>query len=1115
MIPAKLARLFPWDVRSRGESYFVGRRVRIVRADSRAISALVRGTHQYEVNFTARRGEARIECTCPYALDCGICKHGWAVLQQADSDGTLDAVIATAGAKPIFRSEPGWEPDDDELFDSDAALDDKPASWNVHKRATARRAPRSRLPEVPKPRLPEWKRILGSAQQQMRYIDATQSRAAAAWPNERRLIYIVDLDATWQADGVVVHIGTEKRRKDGAWDAPKNFGLGAATWFAHPDPLDRQIAQMLLGATPNPYGTSRTSNFVVRGRAFDTTMRLICETGRCRVRTHGQFLQDALRCDDGAPWQFRLRVVHDPDSGYALTGVLRRDADEMSLVDPVLLHRDGFLFTGNAIARFDHGGVFPLIAELRGVPALALGAHALPDLLEAVHSLPNAPLVELPPDVAIRASQVEPRPCATLGADPEPWRARGTAVTVSLGFLYEHLRVNADEARTALFDRDAGVVHRRDREREAVARQRLTALGVHEEWDYRVSRKRLIVPQRKLAALVHQLLHEGWHVDADGASYRPAGAPRAEVRSGIDWFDLDASVSYGDMIVPLPDLLEARRRGQETIALHDGSLGLLPLEWLTRMGPVAASGESAHGVTRFRKSQVALLDALLATLPEVTVDATFGRARAELRRFERVEPATAPTTFKGTLREYQREGLGWLHFLRQFGLGGCLADDMGLGKTVQVLALLDSRRLENPGPSIVVVPRSLVFNWMREAERFTPALRVMDYSRTDRSAAAIDPASVDVVLTTYGTLRRDAATLNGIEFEYAILDEAQAIKNAGTASAKAARLLRARHRLALSGTPIENRIEELWSLFEFLNPGMLGAASHFTCLARRVSTTEEGFSLGNGDHDAGRALLARALRPVILRRTKEKVAAELPPRVEQTLEVELEPPQRKFYEALRATYHASVLARVNRDGIKRSRMHILEALLRLRQAACHPVLADRRKAALPSAKLDALLPAIGEVVAEGHKALVFSQFTTFLALARERLEKAGIAYEYLDGKVRDRQSRVDRFQSDPACPVFLISLKAGGQGLNLTAADYVFILDPWWNPAVEAQAIDRTHRIGQTRRVIATRLVARSTIEEKILELQAAKRSLADAILSADAGVLAAIGREELELLLG
>jgi SNF2 family DNA or RNA helicase len=455
-----------------------------------------------------------------------------------------------------------------------------------------------------------------------------------------------------------------------------------------------------------------------------------------------------------------------------------------------------------------------------------------------------------------------------------------------------------------------------------------------------------------------------------------------------------------------------------------------------------------------------------------------------------------------------------LHFLRRFQLGGCLADDMGLGKTIQVLALLEARRAarDTNGPSLVVVPRSLVRNWIHEAERFTPSLRVLDHSQANR-AAALDLDSADLIVTTYGVLRQEAAALSAIEFDYAILDEAQAIKNASTASAKAARLLRARHRLAVTGTPIENRLEELWSIFEFLNPGMLGGHTRFGRLVKAARSTHIAPDLAPSSDGAGE-LLSRALKPVILRRTKQLVARDLPERTEQTLEVDLEPAQRKFYDAILHRYRESVLDRVDRIGMSRSRMHILEALLRLRQAACHPALVDPTRRMASSAKLDALVPALTEVVSEGHKVLVFSQFTSFLSLVRDSLDSAGIEYEYLDGKTRDRQTRIDRFQNDATRQVFLISLKAGGQGLNLTAADYVYLLDPWWNPAVEAQAIDRTHRIGQTRRVIATRLVARGTIEEKILAMQASKRAVADAILSGDQGALVGIGRVELEALL-
>ncbi len=403
-----------------------------------------------------------------------------------------------------------------------------------------------------------------------------------------------------------------------------------------------------------------------------------------------------------------------------------------------------------------------------------------------------------------------------------------------------------------------------------------------------------------------------------------------------------------------------------------------------------------------------------------------------------------------------------------------------------------------------MVPRSLVFNWQQEASRFTPSLRVLRHTGADRIKGTAHFAEYDLIVTTYGTLRRDAADFQSEQFDYVILDESQAIKNANTESAKAVRLLKGRRRLALSGTPIENHIGELWSLFEFLNPGLLGGGS-ISLLSTNILRPE---------NEKNRELLRRALRPFFLRRTKEQVAKELPEKVEQTIFCEMDPVQRKQYDELRDHYRNSLLSSIDQLGFGRAKIQILEALLRLRQAACHPSLLAEVKEEVPNAKLDVLLPRLTEIVSEGHKALVFSQFTSFLAIVRRRLEEQGVTYEYLDGKTRDRAARVDRFQSDPQCQLFLISLRAGGQGLNLTAADYVFLLDPWWNPAVEAQAIDRAHRIGQSKRVFAYRLIARNTVEEKVLALQATKRELADAILNQDNSLIRKITREELLLLL-
>jgi SNF2 family DNA or RNA helicase len=428
--------------------------------------------------------------------------------------------------------------------------------------------------------------------------------------------------------------------------------------------------------------------------------------------------------------------------------------------------------------------------------------------------------------------------------------------------------------------------------------------------------------------------------------------------------------------------------------------------------------------------------------------------------------------------------------------------------TIQVLAMFVRRcQVVSAGglahrPSLVIVPKSLVFNWIEEAAKFGPSLRVVNHTGNQRTEGAESLADADIVLTTYGTLRRDIMRHREVEFDYIVLDEAQSIKNAGSQAAKACRLLRARHRLALTGTPVENHIGELWSIFEFLNPGQLGSAAR---LKRFLS---------GGRGGSAAEVVARAVRPFLLRRTKAQVLSDLPEKTEQTIFCELGETQRKAYDELREHYRQELSGRIGKMGIGRSRIAVLEALLRLRQTACHPGLVDGNRIDEPAAKLETLLEQLGEVLAEGHKVLVFSQFTSFLSIVRRQLDARSIPYEYLDGKTTDRQARVAHFQEDPDCRLFLVSLKAGGQGLNLTAADYIYILDPWWNPAVEAQAVDRAHRIGQTRRVFAYRLIAKDTVEEKILALQDRKRDLAESIVRADENMISTLTPEDVELLL-
>lgn len=1106
MIPDELAQCFTRAVRARGEAYLTAGRIILVRPEPLLFRTVAKGSAMWNVTLDARGGgKLAMSCTCPFAEDRGFCRHLWATLRLADEQRALKPLLDSTGGLFVDSSGSG-DGDHDHLLAPDVS---RKLPFSGALIDSVRGEPRARKP-YPPAALPAWRQLIDSVRLSARYEQPAASKAE--WPDDRRLMYLVDLGASASSAGLVVELATEKREPDGTWSLPKLFRTGAESWMAVPDPIDRQIGQMLRGSRriTDWVGSDSLTGFVLTPNTFDTVLRLMSDTGRLRIRrdSHDRPTETA-RWDDSAPWQIRYRVERRGHGTVALVASLHRGDESMSFDRPAFIHRAGFLVCDDTIARLEVEGPFALAAQLRESGSVTLGETELPALIGELADLPAAPQIILPEGLSVHEASPPPQPVLTLSRFDDRWHHN--QFSAGLSFDYDGVLVGGARPGVTVFDPRRNRIIRRDRSAEAEARVLVESQGLRRERDSSTGLTMLTVPSSRFEPLVRALTAAGWTVLVEGIEHRISTDMRASVRSGVDWFDLDVAVAFGNTEVPLPRILDALRAKESSVELGDGVVGLITDELKQRLTPILAVAGGNR--LRFRRSQTALLDALLATVPAVDADKQFERARGELQHFNRVEAVSEPTTFRGALRPYQREALGWFHFLRRFGLGGCLADDMGLGKTVQVLALLEGRRLEKAGPSLVVVPRSLVFNWRQEAERFTPELRVLDHTGVGRDRSSIQLHDENLVITTYGTLRQDITALREIEFDYVILDEAQAIKNATTAVAKAARLLRGRQRLALTGTPIENRVDELWSLFEFLNPGMLGTARSFKALARVRSIGLEQPAPAPND-SAEVALLARVLRPVILRRTKERVAPELPPRVEQTLMVELERPQRRVYDELLAHYRQSLLPYIERMGMARSRLKVLEALLRLRQAACHPALISRASTDAGSAKLDVLIPKLVEAKSESHKSLVFSQFTSFLALLRERLDAEGMSYAYLDGQTHDRETVVERFQRDPDCPLFLISLRAGGHGLNLTAAEYVFLLDPWWNPAVEAQAIDRAHRIGQQRHVIATRLVARDTVEEKILELQQSKRDLADAILGEDRGALAEIGREELELLL-
>ncbi len=577
--------------------------------------------------------------------------------------------------------------------------------------------------------------------------------------------------------------------------------------------------------------------------------------------------------------------------------------------------------------------------------------------------------------------------------------------------------------------------------------------------------------------------------------------------SGLDWFDLQAVVQYGDQEVSLREVRSALRKGQRYIKLADGSIGQLPDAWLERYKRLFdLAEETADGQLRIPDYHLPLLDPLLDDAAQVQAGADFEQRRNRLRDFEKIAPQPIPAGFTGELRPYQKAGLDWLHFLHTYGFGGCLADDMGLGKTIQVLALLQSLREQGKrqGPSFLVVPKSLLVNWQREAARFTPELRILEYTGITRAKDPDMFKEYDLVLTTYGIMLRDIELLHKTRFDYAILDESQAIKNPLAKSARAARMLNAAHRLVLTGTPVENNTFELWSQFSYLNPGLLGNMEYFK---REFATPIE-----RHQDEAAAQLLRQLIYPFVLRRTKEQVAPELPPRTERVLYVDMEPAQRKIYQHTREYYRKLLLGMIEEEGLDDTRMKILEGLLRLRQASIHPALLEPTYHG-EAPKFELLLETLETLRSEGHKALIFSQFVEVLKLLREQMDALGLRYAYLDGQTHHRQVQVDAFQENPDIPFFLISLKAGGLGLNLTAADYVIHLDPWWNPAVEQQASDRAHRIGQDKPVFVYKLITRDSVEEKILVLQERKQQLVAQLISSEGGFFKSLTVDDVEAL--
>lgn len=1027
--------------------------------DSERASVIVQGSEPYRVEFTKEDGAIHVACDCPYAtsedrnFNHTICKH---------------IVAATLFLRANLQREP-------------------PRSW------------RDRLGEVVK----------------------AAEKAPATPPSEFLFFSLQHLNNAWSLV---------------AYSAPAEY---------FPDGADREAVAHVLATKDRPpiplhnarYTTTPAQSYVNATHVQASLVRSVGETNYYAGGLYGGASAGlgmmlpllaggpVFRGTQREPLQQPLEVITDPariaiqidtakGGGMRLTATAEAGNRTFPL-DPrstrQITTSPIWVLSGDTLLTITDPA--PVFEAIRKQPSIEIPADAEASFLaEELVSLANR--FPLHGD-AIRWEE-------PLVAEPVPrlyLREEGAALGAELRFGYgEHeflYRPKAGDQSIGRNPATGGLVPvTRQVEKEAEWWRMLTSAAAGLKRDARIGLLKL----RASVDAVDFLLRKVPHLTAAGCEVygeeklklgrvnRNRPVMSMSVSSGIDWFDVAAVVHFGEIEVSLKAIRRAVKKRERFVKLADGTMGEIPNEWVQRYQHLFAFGEESEAGLRLNQHHVTLIDRLLQEEEDVRADLEFKRRAQQLRNFTGIAEHEPPRDFHGELRPYQLAGFNWLYFLRDHNFGGCLADDMGTGKTIVTLAFLQSLKEEaaTKRASLLVVPRSLIFNWEREAQRFTPGLRLLNHASKERTDDVSAFDDYDLVLTTYGLLRRDQKLLSSYEFNYLILDEAQAIKNPAAETAKAVRKLRGAHRLTLTGTPVENNTSELWSQFAFLNPGLLGNLEYFR--------KEFGTPIERGGDEAAAEWLRQLVHPFILRRTKDQVAPELPPRTERQLICDMEPAQRKLYDQQRDYYRALLLQAIDQQGMNNARMKVLEGLLRLRQICNHPRLTDPDFRG-DSAKFDLLFETLETLQAEGHKALIFSQFVGMLKLVSAELKKRGIPFSYLDGKTIDRQQRVDEFQNDSSIPFFLISLKAGGVGLNLTAADYVIHIDPWWNPAVEMQATDRTHRIGQDKPVFIYKMIVRDSVEEKVVQLQEKKRALVSKLVSTEAGFFKSLSREDVKVL--
>lgn len=1067
----ELQEQFSVEVRDEGIALFKSKKVAPLSESHKhaTFELQVDSPEQTSLEYLEDMNDFSMQCTCSKYENGEYCEHLWASVLAADQKKLFPEI-----ARPEVVT----------LTSPSESTTDGVSSWKDYV-LRAQNAGRVLKPD-----------------------DRNKRKKGSFTPLQRTGFYAIDLQGSLSLKKIKMHFFMKEHLANGAFTGMKIASVDQQSLRLYPDPHDQDILIQLLGKT-QPYSSfsmnQRTETVLISPAYAEPILRSLAEADKLFILrdkkelTPQKYYVPQIEKWDFFPESWNLQLILNQFEDFYFLNARLTNGKETKKIKDISGSIEQFVFFPYGMVTSDlseHGTWIEIFSRRKEIE---IPKNEVDSFLELYFTDPKAPQLILPSE--LQFSDIE-------GIVPEVQLSfsatKGTSLLSSqVEFVYAGQKIRPHLSSTFLTDiKKKQKIHRNfDLEKKVLEKfQEFKPFPVpmkngsgHAGTGY--------FSDGLFRKVVFQSIELGWKVVAHQKTVQKAQDFQLSLKSGVDWFDVQLEVEFGDQKVYFPQLLQSLKAGEKLITLGDGTFGLLPEEWLQQFRTLGDLAQVTKEGIRLNRIQALFFSANLEKNGRFNSDQSFQDLRKIIDNLKDLKPQKTSKKFKGDLRLYQELGLSWLSILSQNQIGGVLADDMGLGKTIQVLALL-SKELESKEkhlPSLIIMPKSLIFNWQDEIKKFTPHFKVIDYTGIKRHDNTDQLAKADVVLTTYQTLRVDVEKLQNQKFKFLILDEAHTIKNAASQSAMACRLIQAEKKLALTGTPVENSLNDLFSILEVVNPGL-------------ITTSQANKWVKEKDPEVLRSL-GKALSPFLLRRTKEEVLKDLPQKTEQILYCELSPEEKKKYEELKAFYWNNLTGKIREKGLEKSKIEVLEALLRLRQASCHQGLLNKDMRMQSSSKFDVLLEHLDSILKENHKALIFSQFTSLLALLQNQLQERGIAYEYLDGQTKNRQERVENFQSNPNVKLFLLSLKAGGVGLNLTSADYVFILDPWWNPAAESQAIDRTHRIGQTKSVFAYKIIAKDTVEEKILELQNAKKSLAKSVISDEKSLLKSLKMEDLHAL--